>query len=199
MHKEGRGVTAKHPWHSLVASVKGVEIPVWAAERHGTFTEQGSVQQRQESRLPEGVTAVHQLVAAALEASLEAHLPADHPALRAGEHTTQHKNLHEKHYISCLYFYLVHGSSTLLFLLHTFFPLISRFADMIVMNQIGSYQKHHANTPMLLILGKVSEVRRRLVAPMKKTSNPFISVCKKKNCNSVAMETANWSSSLWTE
>lgn len=59
---------------------------------HGTFIEQGSVEQRQESRLPEGVTAVHQLVAAALEASLEAHLPADHPALRAEGHTT-HPNL----------------------------------------------------------------------------------------------------------
>lgn len=53
-----------------------------AAVRYSTFFEQGSVEQRQESRLPERVAAVHQFIAAALEASLEAHLPADHPPLR---------------------------------------------------------------------------------------------------------------------
>lgn len=91
-----------HPWWikdqvqpPFRSSVKTIDIPVGGAEVvalsgcpsptgcHGTFVEQGSVQQRQESRLPEGVAAVHQLVAAALKASLEAHLPADHPALRA--------------------------------------------------------------------------------------------------------------------
>lgn len=39
------------------------------------------MEQGQEPGLPEGVTPVHQLVAAALEAALEAHLPMGHPAL----------------------------------------------------------------------------------------------------------------------
>lgn len=39
------------------------------------------MQQRQQSRLPEGVAAVHQLITAALETTFEAHLSADHPPL----------------------------------------------------------------------------------------------------------------------
>lgn len=46
-----------------------------------TFFRQGSVEERQQPRLPEGVAAVHQFVAAALEAAFEAHLSADHPPL----------------------------------------------------------------------------------------------------------------------
>lgn len=40
------------------------------------------MEQGQEPGLPEGVTTVHQLVAATLEATLEVHLPAGHPALQ---------------------------------------------------------------------------------------------------------------------
>lgn len=42
---------------------------------------QRTVQQGKQSRLPEGVAAVHQLVAAALEAAFESHLPAGYPLL----------------------------------------------------------------------------------------------------------------------
>lgn len=43
---------------------------------------QGSVQQGQKPCLPEGVAAVHQLVAAALKSSFKSHLPTRHPLLR---------------------------------------------------------------------------------------------------------------------
>lgn len=47
-----------------------------------TLSVQGSVQQGQKPCLPEGVAAVHQLVAAALKSSFKSHLPARHPLLR---------------------------------------------------------------------------------------------------------------------
>lgn len=47
-----------------------------------TLSVQCAVQQGQKPRLPEGVAAVHQLVAAALKSTFEAHLPAGHPLLR---------------------------------------------------------------------------------------------------------------------
>lgn len=41
-----------------------------------------SVQQGQEPCLPEGIAAIHQLVAATLKSSFKSHLPACHPLLR---------------------------------------------------------------------------------------------------------------------
>lgn len=46
-----------------------------------TLRVKGTVQQGQQPRLPEGVAAIHQLVAAALETALEVHLPPGHPVL----------------------------------------------------------------------------------------------------------------------
>lgn len=63
------------------------------------FFEEGSVEQRQEPGLPEGVAAVHQFIAAALEASLEAHLSADHPSQQGFE--IQHVLLAEDDEGSC--------------------------------------------------------------------------------------------------
>lgn len=57
------------------------DVPPSATHSRLTPGVQSTVEQGQEAGLPEGVAAVHQLVATALEAALEAHLPAGHPAL----------------------------------------------------------------------------------------------------------------------
>ena len=51
---------------------------------------EGTVEQGQEAGLPEGVAAIHQLVAAALETALEAHLPAGHPVLCGMDRSRSH-------------------------------------------------------------------------------------------------------------
>ena len=64
-----------------------VNIEVPQPEMSTFCSEDGSVEKRQKSSLPERIAAIHQFVTAALEASLKAHLSTDHPPLRRQSHT----------------------------------------------------------------------------------------------------------------
>ena len=70
----------KAPWPPTRPAADGSH-PALPTAPGLTLGVQCTVEQGQESRLPEGVAAVHQLVAAALKSTFKPHLPACHPLL----------------------------------------------------------------------------------------------------------------------
>ena len=81
------------PWPLTRSAAEGSRQP----RQHPGLTlgVQRAVKQGQETRLPEGVAAVHQLVAAALKSTFKPHLPACHPLLSGRQRRERHQRLKE--------------------------------------------------------------------------------------------------------
>lgn len=81
------------PWPPTRSAAEGSRQP----RQHPGLTlgVQRAVKQGQETRLPEGVAAVYQLVAAALKSTFKPHLPACHPLLSVRQRRERRQRLKE--------------------------------------------------------------------------------------------------------